>query len=187
MKKIILCIVLFFSFSSVLVASADAKLKDSPKTGYNLFFGSKTAVYNKPNGKKITTPPMSFGKFGEPGEPNYVKVIKFSNGGWVKVKYTTKNVKKNGHLLLNKTGYMKTNNLRASAQDGTRAFVKSSNVKLYAKPSTSSKAIKKIALGTRVEINFKGAFDHANFIKVNYVKSGKKYTGYVKTSNLKYI
>lgn len=92
MKKVILCIALMLGFLSVFAIESSAKLKDSPRSGYNSFVSS-TTVYNKPEGKKIGKIKSGFSvdyPEGPDYAPNRVKIIKFVNEKWVKVKYASK-------------------------------------------------------------------------------------------------
>ncbi|MEK4137692.1 SH3 domain-containing protein [Kurthia sp. FSL E2-0154] len=192
MKKVILCIALMLGFSSVFVTESSAKLKDSPRSGYNSFVSS-TTVYNKPNGKKIGKIKSGFSVDYPEGTdyvPNRVKIIKFVNEKWVKVKYASKAPEYQKNLVRNKVGYIKVKYLKVNLYSLDYVIVNAKDVNLRSKATSSSKVIQKIPLGTRLEYYYdmngnEGPFINIDdskktgWVKVQYVKKGKKYVGYV--------
>jgi len=192
MKKFILCIVLLLSFSLVFETVASAKLKDSPRVGYKTYIrdDAKVFAYNKPNGKKLEKIKYWFhikgsGNFDlmSSHHLNRVEILKFTNKDWVKVKYATKT--KNGKLAGYKIGYIKVKYLTpndVSSYNG--AIVIADFLNLRSRPNVNSKVIKKIPLGTFLELgnNSTQYVNHEKrngWLHVEYIKSGKKYQGYV--------
>lgn len=192
MKKVILCIALMLGFSSVFVTESSAKLKDSPRSGYDSFVSS-TTVYNKPNGKKIGKIKSGFSVDYPEGPgyaPNRVKIIQFVNEKWVKVKYASKAPEYQKNLVRNKVGYIKVKYLKANLNSADYAIVNAKTLNLRSKATSNSKVIQKIPFGTQLEYYYgkngdNNAFKYADdskktgWVKVQYVKKGKKYVGYV--------
>ncbi|MBQ0140834.1 MAG: hypothetical protein KBT36_16285, partial [Kurthia sp.] len=114
-KKYCIVVILLLFVASLFCYSpaVSAKLKNSPQTGYELYLVKNSPYYDKVNGKKKGVIKASIVPqeliIGGDVSPNRVKIIKFVNEYWVKVKFTNKYDGKK-----NRTGYIKTNHLRAS-------------------------------------------------------------------------
>lgn len=201
MRKIIFLAILCLSFTAVFTLNANAKEKDSLSKGYNVWFNSDQQkpsgidAYNKPGGKKIDRIKSDVKYWYDwQGDRewrdgiNYLTVEKVINPNWAKVKYTN-NGSKNPKY---KTAFVKTKYFRANLNGADYAVVKVKSLNLRMKPNATSKVITQIPLGVQLEYYY-GKGNNENpfkydkgkngWIKVKYVKKGKKYIGYVKTSH----
>lgn len=123
---------------------------------------------------------------------NQVKIVKFTNEKWVKVKYGTKHNSSKNTVTRNKTGYIKVKHLFPNMNSADYAIVNVNVLNLRSKPNTKSKVVKKISLGTRLSFDYSKGYPfkylntkkNTGWVKVKYIKNGKKYSGYV---NYKYV
>lgn len=189
-KKIGIIIILSFFMISTLDFPATAKLKDSPTTGYSMTVTKNIPYYDKVNGKKKGVIKYSLFYYYKENNKiipqrealNSVKIVKFVNNEWVKVTFQNKN-----NLTKSKVGFIKFSkkNLTSVNGDYMNLVIFTKKLNLREKPSTKSKIITQIPLGTKVKPKYfvkgpnSGGCMVGEFFRVTYVKNGKKYVGYL--------
>lgn len=188
MKKIIVTLMIAIITLSSLSLQSEAKLKDSPKSGYTIYFKDRSPYYNKVNGKKQGVIKAAFAVPGETVDYiNYGIAVKYINEKWAKVKFysSVKNIKANKY---NKVAYVKVKDIQAEINNSVHFIVKKKKASLRAKPLKNSKVVKTIPLGTQIQIHWSKKYSDtqiANWHLVEYVYKGKLYIGYINEKDIR--
>lgn len=179
--KIVLSVALVLSMLAFSQETqVNANTEDSPQSGYNLFSSEETiTLLNKPNGT-VKAKLETYGEYkGQRAEAEIIVKKFLKDNYWVEV--TVIDIEGNKY-----SGYLRNKYVRPNYNSYDFVFVNNlSGLNLRAKANSKSKKLATIPHGTRLDIDPYQDDRESSWVKVSYVKKGKKYTGYVSKKYVK--